>query len=406
MRFLSVGFMLIASFGLAQAASDSSNTSSTVHVSQPTSIKNSSQMSTSKSIAKIPATPVQPGSTPQPAVTPATPVITIHGLCETTPTESKPSTASASRRSPKICKTVITRGQFDTLANALQTNMDPAMRSHLAALYANLLLMQREFRSLGLEKDPAVKQALAFAKLRSQAEEAAKRLQQKTEVITDADIQQYYHANASFYETADLVRVYIPREKRQASASDTADADQEFMKKEADTLQARASAGEDFGTLQNDAYVAAGIVGARPPVNMGKLTANDLPPGQRSAVALKAGEVSQVIADNGYYIFKVLSKDMKLLEQVQSQIKSILAQQRFNKFMLQIEQSGHTEFNETYLPQTTGAPSLAASLGLGNRSFGTLGSRNQAFAGRLNRRNMRVTPNITRQPGMAPTLNH
>jgi hypothetical protein len=391
MRFLNLGLMLLTSVAFAQAASDSTT---------PTPVR-----------------PAQPGTAPSAVrssantakaseIGPNTPVITIHGLCDVTPAPSKPGAASAKAKKVAICKTIITRAQFDQLANALQPNMDAATKHQLAVMYPKLLLMQREFRAMGLEKDPQVKQALDFARLRAQGDEVARKLQQQAEVVSEEEIEQYYKSNSYFFDTADLLRLYVPKQKRETNAGAETDAAQDAMKKEADALQARAAAGEDFTRLQDEAYVTAGIAGARPPVNMGRLTANELPPNQRAALDLKPGEVSPVIVDNGYYIFKVISKDEKPLSQVQTQISNIVAQQKFTKLMQQVDQSGRTELNEDYFPAAAaGTPTTSPALfgpganGLGSRGFG-----NRGFTSRFGQRKTRFAMPAATQPGVPQAI--
>jgi hypothetical protein len=141
---------------------------------------------------------------------------------------------------------------------------------------------------------------------------------------------------------------------------------------------------------------------------MGKVTANELPPNQRGAMNLKPGEVSQAIVDNGYYIFKVVSKDEKPLPQVRTEINNILAQQRFTKLMQQVDQSGRTDLNEDYFPPSAASgPVSPASFGIGRRGFGTPGFRNPGSGSRFNRSNSRfAVPTVMQQPGAASSDPH
>ncbi|HWC18743.1 MAG TPA: peptidyl-prolyl cis-trans isomerase [Terriglobales bacterium] len=368
MRFLPLGLLVMASFLAAQVALNSPQPATLDHPNQP---------------ARSGAVPLSQSKVANVSFT--TPVITVHGLCDELPSSAKGERASSKRRTtPKICKTVITRGEFEALANALQPNMDPATKRQLAVDYANLLRLQHQFRSQGLDKDPQVRKALAFAAVRAEAEQMTKRLQEQSAVVTDADVEQYYKSNSFFYDTAELLRINIPKDKRKATA-DTSAADQEEMRSLAENLRARASEGEDFTKLQNEAYEAAGIAGPRPPVNLGKLTANELPPTQRSAMSLKDGEVSQLIVDpNGFFIFKVLSKDVKPISQVQNQIKPIVSQQKYTKLVQQVEEPTRTELNDDYFP-AGGGTNVPSSFGVGGRGFGGFNSRMRSFGNRSGR---------------------
>ncbi|MBZ5566953.1 MAG: peptidyl-prolyl cis-trans isomerase [Acidobacteriia bacterium] len=297
-------------------------------------------------------------------------MIIMNGFCETPPPRPKTAAVASRAKSTAACQTVITRAQFDELADAIRPDMDAGAKRQLATFYPKLLLMQREFSKRDLGKDPRVRRALAFTKLRSEAEEMAKKLKEEAGNLPQAEIEEYYKDHASAYQTSELERIYVPKQKRQADGKESrAESDHDAMNQEAHALQARAAAGENFIKLQNDAYEAAGIVGTRPPVYMGKLTASDLPPGQRSAMSVKPGEVSDLIEDSsGYYIFKVMSTGAKSLAQAQSEIKASLAQQKFTVVMQKIEQSAKIELNEAYFP--TSSPGAPAAKSLGTRPGG------------------------------------
>src|SRR6202011_1834845 len=194
MRLSHLPVLLLASVALGQAApvpTLTARSSDAAQASQPT-----------------------PDNSP---INPDTPVITIVGLCDTSPARPKAATAASE---PKIssCKTAITRAQFDALANALQANMNSATKLQLAAIYPKLLLMQREFHKRGLEKNPVVKEALAFAKLRSEAEETAKLLKEDADNVPEAEIEKYFKDNASAFEQAELQRILVPKANQQPTA--------------------------------------------------------------------------------------------------------------------------------------------------------------------------------------------
>jgi hypothetical protein len=261
----------------------------------------------------------------------------------------------------KNCKTVVTRSQFDSLAEALQPAWTPASRRQLAEIYPKLLLMQREFRKRGLDKDGKVKEAMAFTLLRFEAETMAKSMKETADKISDADVDKYYRENISGFEQIDLHRIFIPADKRQASNNgqqgpqtngNSGNDANPVLKQRADAIRARAADGEDFEKLQKEAYESAGADG-QPSTNLGGLSAKDLPPAHRSILGLKEGELSQPISDpGGYYIYKVGSKTTKPVDEVRPEIKAILSQARFTEAMQAVEQSARTELNDSYLPGT------------------------------------------------------
>ena len=76
-----------------------------------------------------PSTSAVPDKAPEIKAGPDDPVITLKGLC------------TDSTQQGDACKTVITRAQFEKIADALQPGMPPAMRRQLATRYGWALKM-------------------------------------------------------------------------------------------------------------------------------------------------------------------------------------------------------------------------------------------------------------------------
>ena len=74
-----------------------------------------------------PAAPAAPAKVPEAKVGPNDTVLTVKGVC-----------ADSSKQGDD-CKTIVTREQFEKLANALQPNMQPAIRRQLATAYSRTL---------------------------------------------------------------------------------------------------------------------------------------------------------------------------------------------------------------------------------------------------------------------------
>jgi hypothetical protein len=157
------------------------------------------------------------------SITPETPVITIYGLCDTVPTGRNKGTTIAPKPNAKNCKTVVTRAQFDSLAEALQPTWTPASRRQLAEIYPKLLLMQREFRRRGLDKDAKIKEGLAFTLVRFEAETMAKSMKETADKVSDSDVDKYYSENATSFEELELQRIFVPVDKKQVSKDDKQD---------------------------------------------------------------------------------------------------------------------------------------------------------------------------------------
>lgn len=326
------------------------------------------------------AAEAKPKADDSPNISPDTPVITVTGVCDSPSAHTKAhsATAPATEKAGETCKTVVTRAQFEALADALAPNMNAATKKQLGTFYPKLLLYSQEAHKRGIDKDPKFQQVMEFKRLQTLAQELVRNTQEQTAKVPDAEIEKYYKENGATFEQVTLQRLYIPKEKlapetddksvkdeksqkkpdtTRAEAAENADA--EAMKKTADSLQARAIAGEDFEKLQKEAYASSGLQGTPPSTNIGKLTRAELPANHRAAMDLKVGEVSPLFTEaNGYYVYKVVAKDMKPLAQAREQIRTTLSQQKLQDTMQAIEQSGKSELNEAYF--AAAAPTAAA----------------------------------------------
>ena len=121
------------------------------------------------------------------------------------------------------------------------------------------------------------------------------------------------------------------------------------MNKLADALRARAAAGEDFVKLQKEAFEAAGTKVDSPSVSLPKVRRTGLPPAHAAVFELKAGEVSQVISDNGgHYVYKVVSKEIVPLDQAREEIHNKLKSEHMKETMDKYTNSFQAVPNEAY----------------------------------------------------------
>ncbi|HEY7617948.1 MAG TPA: peptidyl-prolyl cis-trans isomerase, partial [Terriglobales bacterium] len=333
-HFRCLPVLLLASLALGQAAPTRT----------PKAAPKSAAAGTATKAAKAPTKETS-------GIAPQTPVITITGVCDT------PATKAAKASSD--CKTVITKAQFEDIANALQPNMNAVTKRRLADVYPKVLVLAQAARKRGLENDPKFKQVLQFARMQILAQQLSQSVKEDADKVPEEEIAKYYKDNTSTFEQAELMRLYIPKDKQREPVGDNKEdtakqgeaqkADEEAMKKEADSLQSRAAGGEDFDKLQKEAFDVAGVKGAPPTTKIGKLTRSELPVNHRSVVDLNAGQVSQVLAEpNGYYIYKVVAKQTKPLDQAHDQIRASLAQKRMQDAMESIQEKAKTDLNESY----------------------------------------------------------
>ena len=286
-------------------------------------------------------------------------VITIPGLCDTP--------AAGKSKGPN-CKTVVTRAEFEQLVNAVAPTIAPAARKQLATQYGMALVMVHKAHEMGLDQGPKFQELMRVARIGVLTKELSQSLQDEASHVSDKEIEAYYHNNDAAFQEIDLQRIFIPRsnqimEAKDKSKDQTADdlAKQkeqesvEAMKKLADSLRARASAGEDFQKLQDEAIAASALKG-KPPTQLGKVRRTSLPPEQAEILNLKPGETSPLITTpNGYLVYKVGEKDTLPLDKVRDEIVSTLRSQRMQDALQTIQQSATPQLNEKYFADSTPA---------------------------------------------------
>lgn len=312
-------------------------------------------------------------------------VITVNGVCPATPkpaaakgTAAKPASTKSSATKPADCKTVITRAEFEKLANGVAPNITPQLKKQLASVLPRFIAMSAEARKRGLDKTERFKETVKFAQMQILTNELQRSIQEQAAKIPETEIAAYYKDHAENFEQYSLDRLFVPRTKQgEALKDEDADADKdkdkdkklteeeqkakeaEQKKKEedaeadmtklADSLRARAAAGEDFMKLQKEAFEAAGMKIESPTVSLPKVRRTGLPPAHAAVFDLKANDVSQVISDTGgHYIYKVVSKEQLPLDQVKDEIHSTLQNQNTREAMEKVNGSFKSETNEAY----------------------------------------------------------
>lgn len=286
-------------------------------------------------------------------VSPSDPVITVKGAC-----------ADPAKKG-ETCETVVTREQFEKLAEALQPNMAVPIKLRLANAYSRLIGMSKEAEKRGLDKQPKFEANMGFARMQILSQQLTSALQEESQKVSDADMEKYYKEKIDTYQEATLQRLFVPRTKQltpppKAAAGvkkdkATEEAEQKAreqagevsLTKTAAALRARAVKGESFDTLEKEAYLAAGLKGNPPSTKMEKVRPTTLPPAHHAALQLKPGEVTEVISDpTGHYIYKLVSKQTLALETVKPEIKNWIATQRFRDAMQEFQ--GTSQLNDAY----------------------------------------------------------
>jgi hypothetical protein len=308
-------------------------------------------------------------------------VITIDGVCPAKPRPAaaskatvKPAsdTKTTAPKAPADCKTIITKADFETLAKGLSPNMTPQLKRQLANILPRLYAMSAEGKKNGLDKGPEYAAAVKFYQMQILSQLLQRKIQDNAAKKADDKVKGYYDQNPEAYEQYSLQRLFIPKAKQAEPIADEdkdkdekltdeqkkakqdaekakTEASEQEMTKLADTLRARAAAGEDFIKLQKEAFDAAGMKIESPTVSLPKVRRTGLPPTHSAVFDLKAGEVSQVITDNGgHYIYKVESKEVLPLDQVKDEIHNKLQNEDAKDAMEKITNSFKATNNEEY----------------------------------------------------------
>ena len=311
------------------------------------------------------STSAAPNKAPEVKVGPDDAVITLKGFC------------ADAKLQGDACKTAITRAQFEKLVEALQPGMPLNLRRQLATRYSQVLKMSAAAEKRGLDKGPTFEEKMYFARMQILSQELGRALQEDSNKVTDADIEDYYKKNEASYEQATFARIYIPRAKQiapsaakpkadteaGAKSAATANAQQapteeqkkaaaEAMKKVAADFRDRAAKGEDPDKLEEEAYAAAGLPGSAPNTKMEKLRRTALPASHQAVMELKPGEVSELISDpnSGYYIYKMVGKETLSVEAVKSDILKVISSQRYRDSMQSFQ--GNIDLNDAYFGPT------------------------------------------------------
>ena len=316
--------------------------------------------------------PAAPPEVPMSAV-----VLTIKGVCPPVATAaSKTATAekAAAPASKKTadCKTEITRAQFEKIANGLSSNVTPQLKRQLEQALPRFMAMSEAAKKKGLDKSTHYQETLKIAKMQILTTELQREVQEEADKIPPEKIAEQYKAHPETYEQFSLDRLFVPRYKQvqaedkeeekepeklneeQQKAKEAAEkAKQEKGEQElnqlADSLRARAAAGEDFAKLQKEAFEGAGQKVENPTVNLPKVRRTGLPPAHAAVFDLKPGEVSAVISDNGgHYFYKVVGKEVLPLDQVKDEIHNKLKSERLKEMMDKYTNSFQSIPNEAY----------------------------------------------------------
>jgi hypothetical protein len=340
------------------------------------------------------------------ALSPTTAVITIDGVCPSQPratsakgatTKNAAAQASTSKTTSADCKTVITKAEFEELANALAPpnpnspvkTVNPQVKRQLANVLPRFIAMSDEAKKRGMDKTPQYKEVVKFAQMQILTNQLQRQIQADAAEIPDSDVEAYYKQHSDAFEQYTLERLFVPRNRqvdpeaaekqegkdkltdeqqkeRQEAEKAKLEEGEQSMTKLAEDLRTRAAAGEDFTKLQKEAFEAAGMKIESPTVTLPKVRRSGLPATHAAVFDLKAGEVSQVINDSGgHYIYKLTAKDELSFDQAKEEIHNKLQSDRTRELMEKVNSSFKVDTNEAYFgPGAPGMPGPRGPAGM------------------------------------------
>jgi hypothetical protein len=327
---------------------------------------------------------------PQPVeveVPPSAPVVVLNGVCDPAPVPAKKT----------ACKTVLTRGELDYLADLLMPGTPPAAHRQFAVNYARLLAATATAERQNLEKDPAVanelQAKLKFVRMQVLSSALYHNFEEQAQKVSSVEVEKYYTDHPTIFQEGEVLRIAIPKTPRPVNGIV---ADPATLKAKAEDIRARAAAGEDFAQLQESAYKDLGINTPSVPTKPTNVRRSSLPPSEARVFDLQPGEVSQVEeSPEAFIVLKLVSKQSIPLTSVQAEIKSLLQQQHLKQELQTASEGVKGQFNLVYLGVPT-APELFPSSGLARTSSSMLGKAPDARQRTMARRR-RVSP-----PGAVP----
>lgn len=306
--------------------------------------------------------PLSPPAAPNAAasVDPAAPVITINGVCDSTPVR-KPGTAATAKpaSSGAVCKTTITKAQFDKLMKAVNPsnqNIAPTMRRNLAQAYVELMTFSQAAQKAGIDKDPDFLEVMRAVRMSTLRDFYRRKLEEKYRTPPMEEVEAYYQQNLPKYEEIKLSRIFIPAKNPASPSKD------DWEKKAAEVandIHDRAAKGEDLEKLQKEAFTTLGLTITPPSTSSGTRRRGMMAPNEEQELfTLKAGEVSKLEqGPAGYTIYKVESKQTLPVDRVKDEISRELFRQKMDAQLKSVTGAVHADFNEQYFgPANQPAP--------------------------------------------------
>lgn len=291
---------------------------------------------------------------PQPAPPSTLPagaaVITIHGVC------------SAPASDPSQCTTVVSRQQFETMLDALNSSnrtITQAARRKLAEDYVDVMTQAQAAEKAGIEKDPRFTEAMRVLRMRLLADTYLLSLEQKL-APSAGEILEYYNQNQSRFEEFTLSRILIPTRNPGAASK------VEWETKVAQltgTMHDRAVKGESFEQLQKETFAILGLQNP-PSTVLRPIRRTNSPSAEELEIfSLQVGGVSPVEQESsGNAIYRMEVRQVMPLDNVKDDISKTLARVKADEQMKAIRSASRADLNSDYFGAAAAPAAVAPSL--------------------------------------------
>jgi hypothetical protein len=289
----------------------------------------------------------QPSLSTESAVRPEDAVITLQGVCN--------GSVGATQEKDESCRTVVSRREFEFLANSINLGGKPismGARQDLAKTYAQYLVYEQPAKKAELDHTQQYAEIMRWLRLRMLTDLLREKIVEEFRTPSEAEVARYYQEHVAEFERAHIARILIPRNAPIPRAEEAEGEKQERDKKLlalASEARQRALKGDDPEQIQKDAYSALGM-SAVPPTDLGSQARKDFAADESTELfSLRPGGVSKLETQlASYVIYKVISRETLLENEVKEQISREIARRNIEKANQAINQAVHPEYNEKY----------------------------------------------------------
>ncbi|HJX84630.1 MAG TPA: peptidylprolyl isomerase [Candidatus Angelobacter sp.] len=277
-------------------------------------------------------------------------VIVIRGLC------------SAPASDPNQCTTVISRQQFETLLDALNTSnrpVSPETRRKLAQDYVDVMTTAQAAEKAGIDKDPRFTESMRVLRMRLLTDSYLLALEQRS-TPSAGEILGYYNQNQSKFEEVSLSRVWIPA--RNPGAANKVEWETKVAQLTG-TIHDRAVKGESFEILQREAFATLGLQNPQSTV-LKPIRRRVTPSAEEQEIfSLQVGGVSPVEQESGgNAIYRMEGRQVLPLDNVKDEIARTLAQTKADAQMKAIRTAFHADLSSEYFGPEPAPAAVAPTL--------------------------------------------